>query len=264
MFSHHKSRHKHSFLHALGSRLHKDGHLHHGRQRAHAQGSDDTSFRDGRDFEGGREPSGMRGHGRGGLGRGGRFGGGRGFGGRGFGGRGNFGDEGFARGRKLSSDELQLIIEALLHEQPAHGYELIRRLEERSGGFYKPSPGMIYPALTYLEDASLASVSQDGNRKLYALTEAGTAHFEANREEAERILDMLTRIGARMAEVRDALAGVDDLDPTLGNEFHEARRALKRALLSRRGCDAGEMKRIVGILRQAAADILGSTPRSSD
>ncbi|KXV42795.1 PadR family transcriptional regulator [Gluconobacter roseus] len=191
-------------------------------------------------------------------GPGGRMGGGRSGGrfGKGFGG--DLGGEGFTRGRKLTADELQLVILALLAEAPAHGYELIRRLEEHSGGFYKPSPGVIYPSLTYLEETGLAAVTQEGNRKLYSLTDEGKAHHEANKEEAARILDIMSRIGARMADVRDAFTGINDLDPTLGQEFHDARFALKTALKSHRGADADELRRIVAILRRAAAEISGT------
>ncbi|MBS1028202.1 PadR family transcriptional regulator [Gluconobacter albidus] len=198
-------------------------------------------------------------------GRGGGMGGGR-FGGRfgrGFGG--DLGGEDFTRGRKLTADELQLVILALLAEAPAHGYELIRRLEERSGGFYKPSPGVIYPSLTYLEETGLAAVTQDGNRKLYSLTDEGKAHLEAHSEEAARILDVLSRIGARMADVREAFTGVNDLDPTLGQAFHDARFALKSALKSRRGADADELRRIVAILNRAAAEIANpASDKASD
>ncbi|ANQ40417.1 hypothetical protein BAR24_02405 [Gluconobacter oxydans] len=200
------------------------------------QGHEDRRFsgRGGRGFFGGR----------GSRGGGGRFGGG-------------FGDEAFGRGRKLTAEELQVVIEALLHDQPAHGYELIRRLEEHSGGFYKPSPGVIYPSLTYLEEAGLTAVTQDGNRKLYSLTDEGRAHYEANREQATHILEVLARIGGRMSEVRDAFSGVNDLDPSLGQDFHEARLALKMALKSRRGASGDELRRIVTILRRAADEISG-------
>src|SRR5512144_1736182 len=79
----------------------------------------------------------------------------------GFGGwmsRGESGLHGFRSGRKLGADHLQLVILALLEEKPRHGYEIIKALEERSGGFYSPSPGTIYPALTYLEELGYASV----------------------------------------------------------------------------------------------------------
>ncbi|MGI4797413.1 MAG: PadR family transcriptional regulator [Janthinobacterium lividum] len=92
------------------------------------------------------------------------------------------GGDGMPGGRRMGSADLQLVVLALLAEQPAHGYELIRKLEERSGGFYVPSPGMIYPALTYLEEIEHAAVAPDGNRKLYSITDAGRAHLDAKRD----------------------------------------------------------------------------------
>ncbi|MBB2200515.1 PadR family transcriptional regulator [Gluconacetobacter tumulisoli] len=186
--------------------------------------------------------------------RGGRHGFGRGFGdgfGRGFGG----GD--FPTGRKLGSEDLQLVLLALLAEKPAHGYEMIRLLEERSGGFYAPSPGMIYPALTYLDEIGYAAVTQDGNRKLYTLTDDGRAYLDGRRAQADAILDMLARIGGRMAEVREAFAGVDAHDPQAADELHQARHVLKRALVRKRGCSPDEARRIAQILARAAADISG-------
>ncbi|MCO8648820.1 PadR family transcriptional regulator, partial [Burkholderia multivorans] len=72
---------------------------------------------------------------------GGPFGGPGGRGGRG--GFGDFGDDGMPRGRQFTSDDLQLLLLALLAEQPSHGYELIKALDTRSSGFYSPSPGMV-------------------------------------------------------------------------------------------------------------------------
>ena len=72
-----------------------------------------------------------------------------------------WGDE-FTSGRKFEAADLQLVILAFLAERPAHGYELIKTIEERSGGFYTPSPGVIYPALTYLSEIGHASVEQAG------------------------------------------------------------------------------------------------------
>ena len=96
------------------------------------------------------------------------------------------------------------MILALLAEQPAHGYELIKSLEERSGGFYAPSPGVIYPALTYLHEIGHTSVEQQRTRKLYSITPQGKAYLEANRANAEAILEALARIGGRMDQVREA------------------------------------------------------------
>lgn len=185
--------------------------------------------------------------------RGGRHGWGRGGGGAPWG----FGEGGFPGGRKLSSDDLQLVILALLETAPAHGYELIRAIDERSGGFYSPSPGVIYPALTYLEEIGFAAVEPAGNRKLYSLTEAGRAHLEAHRATAEAILEALSRVGGRMEQVREAFAGFTDFDPAASDDLHRARHALKHALIRKRGCPPEEARRITEILDRATAEILG-------
>ena len=101
--------------------------------------------------------------------------------GRGFGhvfadmGEAGFDRAGFRTGRKLASDDLQLLLLALIEEKPSHGYDLIKLLEERSSGYYVPSPGMIYPALTYLEEAGHATIEQEGTKKLYRISEDGKA-----------------------------------------------------------------------------------------
>jgi DNA-binding PadR family transcriptional regulator len=167
------------------------------------------------------------------------------------------GGDGFPAGRKLGSADLQLVLLALLEQAPAHGYELIRILEERSGGFYTPSPGMIYPALTYLDEIGHACVTADGNRKRYTLTAEGAAHLTANRPQAEAILVTLARIGARMEGVREAYAGVADGDPQASDALHRARHALKTALLAKMGCAPDEARRVTQILDEATARIAG-------
>src|SRR5581483_8453046 len=98
------------------------------------------------------------------------------------------GFDGMMAARKLASGDLQLVILALLAEQPRHGYDIIKELEERSKGFYVPSPGMVYPALTYLEEAGYATVDAAGAKKLYAITDAGKAHLAENQDAASAIL----------------------------------------------------------------------------
>jgi DNA-binding PadR family transcriptional regulator len=186
-------------------------------------------------------------------GRGHRFGHGHYDGGRGF-----MGGGGMPGGRKLSAGDLQLVILAVLEAQPAHGYELIRIIEERSNGFYAPSPGVIYPALTYLDEIGHAAVEPDGHRKLYRLTEEGHKHLDANRAHAQAMLEALGRIGGRMEQVREAFAGLDDLDPRAADDLHRARHALKHALMRARGASPQETRRIVEILDRATAEILGT------
>jgi len=169
---------------------------------------------------------------------------------------GGFGAGDFPGGRKLDAIDIQLVILALLAERPVHGYELIKTLEERSGGFYSPSPGVIYPALTYLHDIGFASVEQQGTRKLYSITPEGEAHLAANKTTAEAILDTLSRIGGRMDQVREAFAGVGEADAGASDELHRARHELKHALRRKHGSDLEEAKRIAAILDRATAEIL--------
>src|SRR5215470_6698512 len=121
-------------------------------------------------------------------------------------GHGDFGWHSFRAGRKLGAEDLQLLILALLAEKPAHGYELIKALSDRSGGYYQPSPGMVYPALTYLEEIGYASFESEGTRKLYSITDAGRAHLEENRSIAETILAQLKWVGERVGAMRGAFA----------------------------------------------------------
>ncbi len=160
--------------------------------------------------------------------------------------------------RKLGSEELQLVILSLLAEKPAHGYELMKAIAEYSSGFYTPSPGVIYPALMYLHEIGYAKVDQDGTRKLYGLTPEGKAHLDANRVSANGILEMLSRIGGRMQEVRDAFAGMHEFHSDKLEEIHRARNALKVALKSKRGCGPEEAARIAKILDRAALEIMSN------
>src|SRR5580692_2948793 len=224
------------------------------RYREHTRGHGrDLSGENGREHD--REHD--RGHGRGHARGPGHHHGRRGLrrGGPGF--MGDFAGGDFPGGRKLDAIDIQLVILALLAEQPAHGYELIKTIEERSGGFYTPSPGVIYPALTYLHEIGHSSVEQQGTRKLYSITPEGKTHLEENRANAEAILDALERVGGRMEQVREAFAGVGDSDGGASDEVHRARHALKHALRRKHGCDPEEAKRIAKILDRAAAEISG-------
>src|ERR1700691_2011926 len=105
----------------------------------------------------------------------GRHHGGRGFGhfGKGFMEGGDMGGRAFGMGRKLASVDLQLLILGLLAEKPSYGYEIIMALAARSRGFYIQSPGMVSPALPYLEEIGRGTVEADGARKLYRITASG-------------------------------------------------------------------------------------------
>lgn len=174
-------------------------------------------------------------------------------------------------GRRFSAGELQTILLALLEERPSHGYELIKTLEERSGGFYVPSPGVIYPALTYLEETGLAEVENDGTKKLYKITDAGRQKVEENRAMIDQALAKLERIAEGMAFVNrmfdpeqqqgggGARRRRDEEDDDFGRDdgsVRAARQLLRSALRMRHPWSASEAARISGILERAAMEIL--------
>ncbi len=217
--------------------------------------------------------SGRRGGGWGGHRHGGGF-----FGRHGRHGRG--GGDGFRTGRKLGAGDLQLLLLHLLQENPRHGYELIKELESRTSGYYSPSPGVIYPALTYLEEIGFASVEAEGNKKLYRITETGAAFLKGNQQTAEAMLNELVEIGHRFARAQKAMnegegAEESDEDSDFGTwplgerrfdrakrresivEIMMARHELKQALMSKFGAAPEDHKRIAEILRRAAAEIRG-------
>jgi DNA-binding PadR family transcriptional regulator len=167
-------------------------------------------------------------------------------------------DGGLPRGRKLSSDDLQLLLLALIAEQPSHGYELIKALESRSNGFYAPSPGMMYPALACMEDLGWVTIQLEGTRKRYALSDEGRAHLDANRERVDMLLARLQQAAEKMELMRSALAeGAEGVGGrgAWSAELADARHALKRALMTHTGASVDEQRRIAAILMRAAAEI---------
>ena len=167
------------------------------------------------------------------------------------------GGRAFRAGRRLASGDLQLVLLALLAERPSHGYELIKALEERSGGFYTPSPGMIYPALTWLEEMGYASVAAEGSKKLYSITDAGRTYLNENRQSADAMLRQLDYIGRKMGRVREIFGGFEEDEDSDAQGLGAARRDLRQALREKQGAAADERSRIAQILRDAAARIRG-------
>ena len=128
---------------------------------------------------------------------GGGFGGGfsdafgEGFGGEGRGGRGG------GRRRLFDGAELRLILLTLIGEQPRHGYDLIKAIEERSGGVYAPSPGVVYPTITMLEDMGhIAEQAAEGSKRLFAITDAGKLEIGEQGELIEALFARLEALGA--------------------------------------------------------------------
>jgi DNA-binding PadR family transcriptional regulator len=135
---------------------------------------------------------------------GGRHGGhggpGGGWGGH-WGGRGGWGHEAGRRGRMFEQGALRLVILRLLSEKPRHGYEIIKAVEESFGGAYTPSPGIVYPTLTLLEEMGYARVTaEEGGKKLYAITPEGGEFLADNNKQADAIF-------ARIQSAREAFGG---------------------------------------------------------
>lgn len=125
-----------------------------------------------------------------------------------FGGRGRRGPDGPGgrRGKRFASEELRLMVLSLLESEPQHGYQLIRNFAEKSGDAYSPSPGMLYPLLTMLVDMGLIEETDDetsGSRRSFALTGAGKAEVEGNREAIAELFRRLASL-AEMAGRTDA------------------------------------------------------------
>jgi DNA-binding PadR family transcriptional regulator len=193
----------------------------------------------------------------------GRHHGGRGLGrfGKGFMDGDDMGRGGFGMGRKLASVDLQLLILVLLADKPRHGYEIIKALDDRSKGFYVPSPGMVYPALTYLEEIGYAVVEVDGTRKQYHVTQAGRDHLKEHQATADALFAQFEKVGDRMDRLRRAMnTGVDEEFPDRegrgSKELRHARRDLKSALNDKADSAIEEQQRIAEILKRATAEIL--------
>ena len=124
--------------------------------------------------------------------------------GGGFGGRHGMGGGDMMRaGRMLAQGDLRLIALALIAEQPRHGYEIIKLLEEKTAGWYSPSPGIVYPTLTYLEEAGYVTAQADGAKKLYTITEDGRAHLAENRDFVDTMLERMSAVGEKAKRIRE-------------------------------------------------------------
>jgi len=186
-----------------------------------------------------------------GRGRRGRFFGGPGWGSR----HGTGGGETMRAGRMLAQGDLQLIALALIAEQPRHGYEIIKLLEEKTSDWYSPSPGIVYPTLTYLEEVGYVTSQSEGAKRLYTITEEGRAHLKANRDLADALLDRLTTIGERVARWRRMSGRDADDRRTVPPLVEAALSNLREAALTRMDGDAEAEARVVEILARAALEM---------
>ncbi len=115
-------------------------------------------------------------------------------------------EHGFGHGRSerfFDGGQLRLVILQLIAEKPSYGYEIMKAIEERLSGGYAPSPGVVYPTLTLLEEEGLATVAAaEGNKKLYAATDAGRAVLKENSGILKAIFGRMEQAGKRFGRGR--------------------------------------------------------------
>jgi DNA-binding PadR family transcriptional regulator len=99
--------------------------------------------------------------------------------------------------RMFDHGDLRFVVLKLIAEKPRHGYDLIKAIEEASGGAYAPSPGVIYPTLTLLEDMGMVTATADGAKKLYAITPEGQAYLAANEPGVAGLFGRLAEAASR-------------------------------------------------------------------
>lgn len=117
------------------------------------------------------------------------------------------------RGRMFGQGELRLALLALIAEKPSHGYELIKDIEEMTGGAYAPSPGAVYPTLQLLEDeGAIAPAEAEGAKKPFAATDQGRTELQDRKDEVDELMRRLGRHATRAERMRSP-----DLFRAMGN-----------------------------------------------
>lgn len=148
--------------------------------------------------------------------------------------------------RMFEGGELRLVLLKLIADEPRHGYDLIRAIEELTGGEYAPSPGVVYPTLTLLQDMGLIEeASGEGARKPFQATDEGRSHLEERADEVEALFERLTDLKPRA----DQMAG-----PAIGRAIKNLMTALRQRV-GREGFDEDLLHEIAAILDEAAQRI---------
>ena len=164
-----------------------------------------------------------------------------------------FGDEGWSGGRRgrrarrmFESGELRLVLLKLITDEPRHGYDLIRAIEELTGGEYAPSPGVVYPTLTLLQDMELIEeAAGEGPRKPFQATDAGRQYLEERQEEVDALFERLREL----APSGESVAG-----PAIGRAVRNLMTALSHRI-GRDGLDEELLHEMAAILDEAAQRI---------
>ncbi len=155
---------------------------------------------------------------------------------------------GMGRGRLFQRGELRLALLSLIGDGPKHGYELMKQLENRSGGMYRASAGSVYPTLQQIEDEGLAVSEQSNGKRVYRITEEGTREIESE-------ADAIRRIWRRADEWGDWRGASGPEVWEIARPARLLAKAALRAVASTRD-DVDRIDRIRAILEKATQEIL--------
>ena len=167
------------------------------------------------------------------------------------------GGEMMRAGRMLAQGDLRLIALGLIAEQPRHGYEIIKVLEEKTADWYSPSPGIVYPTLTYLEEVGYVTAQAEGAKKLYTITDEGRAHLQENRDFVDAVLARLTAVGEKISRIRQRETEREEERnaPSVPPLVRAALVNLRDVASKRLAEDADAEAKIVEVLARAATEL---------
>jgi len=139
--------------------------------------------------------------------------------------------------------DLKYVILDLIKDKPCHGYEIIRRLEERSHGFYTPSPGAVYPTLQLLEEMGYIEVAHQNGKKVYTITDEGIKFLSKREQFAEGIKQQMKDRWSKKntTDMRETMVEIGRMGRLIGRHF--------------RNTDAEKMRRIREVISRAYSDI---------
>ena len=147
------------------------------------------------------------------------------------------------RGSPFQKGDLKYVILDLIKDKPCHGYEIIRRLEERSHGFYAPSPGAVYPTLQLLEEIGYIEAKQQDGKRIYTITDEGRKFLSDSKPFAEGIKQQMRDTWSKenTTEMREAMVEIGRMGRLIGRSFSNI--------------EVEKMRRIREVITRAYSDI---------
>ncbi len=159
------------------------------------------------------------------------------------------------RRRMFEGGELRLVLLKLIADEPRHGYQLIRAIEDLTEGDYAPSPGVVYPTLTMLEDMGLIREQKSkDSKKVFEVTDEGRAHLEENADEVEELIERLEGRGSTRRRGQR---------PEIGRAIGNLMTALRNRVAAE-GWNEELLEEVIDILDEAAQRIERAKPRRDE